>query len=95
MRLPYNMDTQAKKSRYWKALAETREALGINRHTSMREMIQGDYAAMAKAVSSTSYNKMQIQQYVLDKDVRELSDSMEAQREAFTAQSRDIVIKAP
>ena len=82
-------------NRYWKALAETREALGINKHTSMREMIQSDYAAMAKAVSSADYNKLQIQQYVLDEDVRELSDSMEAQKEAFTAQSRDIIIKAP
>jgi hypothetical protein len=82
-------------NRYWKTLVETRETLGINKHTSMREIIQSDYAAMATAVGSANYNKVQIQQYVLDEDVRELSDSMEAQKEAFTARSRDIIIKAP
>ena len=82
-------------NRYWKALSETREALGISKHTSMRELIQSDYAAMAKAVGNANYNRVQIQQYVLDEDVRELSDSMEAQKETFAAQSRDIIIKSP
>ena len=82
-------------NRYWKALTETREALGVDKYTSMRTMIQNDYEAMAKTVSSAYYNKTQIQLYVLDKDVRELSDSMEAQREQFTTQQRDVVIKNP
>jgi hypothetical protein len=61
----------------------------------MRDLIQSDYAAMAKAVGSANYNKTQIQLYVLDKDVRELSDSMEFQKEQFATLSADAVIKEP
>ena len=80
-------------NRYWKSLTEAREALGIDKHTSMRDMIQSDYAAMAKAVNSAEYNKTQIQLYVLDKDVRGLFDSMDVQKEQFATQSKDIVLK--
>ena len=82
-------------NRYWKALAETRAALGIDKHTAMRDLIQGDYAAMSRAVGSATYNKTQIQLYVLDKDVRELSDSMEFQKEQFATMSSAIVINEP
>ena len=82
-------------NRYWKSLTEAREALGIDKHTSMRDLIQGEYAAMMKTVSSAHYNKTQIQLYVLDPDVRNLSDSLEAQKEEFTTQSRNVVIKEP
>lgn len=82
-------------NRYWKALTNAREALGISKHTSMRELIQSDYAAMAKAVVSPSYNEKQIADNVLDPDVREVYDSLEAQKELFTTQSRDAVIKNP
>ena len=77
-------------NRYWKALSEAREAVGIDKHTSMRTLIQGDYAAMSKAVGSARYNERQIQLYVLDPDVRALSDSMEVQKEQFATQSAAI-----
>lgn len=82
-------------NRYWKALTNAREALGISKHTSMRELIQSDYAAMAKAVVNPSYNEKQIADNVLDPDVRDVYDSLEAQKELFTTQSRDAVIKNP
>ena len=79
-------------NRYWKTLSETREALGIDKHTSMRDMIQADYAASAKAVNNRSYNLTQINYYVLDKDVRELADSMEVQKEQFATQSAHVTL---
>jgi hypothetical protein len=82
-------------NRYWKTLTDAREACGIPKHTSMRELIQGDYAETAKAVVSTYYNEKQIEDYVLDPDVRAMDDSLEAQKEEFTTQSRDVVIKDP
>ena len=53
----------------------------------MRELIQSDYATMAKSVGSAKYNRTQIQLYVLDKDVRGLSDSMDYQKEQFATLS--------
>ena len=82
-------------NRYWKAITETREALGIDKHTSMRDMIQSDYAALAKAVNSASYNKLQIDLYILDPDVRELADSMEVQKEQFAIQSAAVNLTKP
>ena len=82
-------------NRYWKAITETREALGIDKHTSMRDMIQSDYAALAKAVNSASYNKLQIDLYILDPDVRELADSMEVQKEQFAIQSAAVNLTEP
>jgi hypothetical protein len=82
-------------NRYWKTLTETRETLGIDKHTSMRDMIQADYAASAKAVNNQNYNLTQINYYVLDKDVRELADSMETQKEQFATQGAAVVINEP
>ena len=82
-------------NRYWKALTETREALGIDKHTSMRDLIQGDYAAMAKPASNANYNQTQIQLYVLDEDVRELCDSMEVQKEQFATMSATVTLTKP
>jgi hypothetical protein len=80
-------------NRYWKALTAAREAVGISKHTSMRDLIQSDYAEIAKAAVNTHYNEKQIQDYVLDPEVREIEDSLESQKEEFTTQSRDVVIK--
>lgn len=82
-------------NRYWKALAEARESLGIDKHTSMRDMIQADYAASAKAVNSLSYNRAQIRDYVLDKGAREIYDSMELQKEQFATQSAAVILTEP
>ena len=82
-------------NRYWKALTESREALGIDKHTSMRDLIQGDYAASAKAVLSSAYNEAQIDDYVLDPAAREIYDSMELQKEQFATQSAAVTLTEP
>ena len=82
-------------NRYWKVLTQTREALGIDKHTSMRELIQGDYAASAKAVSNPTYNEIQIEDYVLDPDARGIYDSMDLQKEQFATHSAAVVLNDP
>ena len=82
-------------NRYWKALTEAREALGIDKHTSMRELIQGDYAASAKAVISSAYNEAQFSDYVLDPTAREIYDSMELQKEQFATQCAAVTLTEP
>lgn len=71
-------------NRYWKAIIQAREALNIPKHTSMRELIQSDYAAMSKSVYSTHYNEKQINEQVMDADARGKFDSFEAQKSEFT-----------
>jgi hypothetical protein len=82
-------------NRYWKSIIEAREALGIDKHTSMRDLIQGDYAEIAKAVVSTHYNERQIDEHILDPDVRELYDSYTTQMVEFATQSEAVVINEP
>ena len=82
-------------NRYWKTLIDTREALGIDKHTSMRDMIQADYAASAKAVNNRTYNEAQINYYVLDKDVREIADSRDVQMEQFAIQGAAVNLTKP
>ena len=82
-------------NRYWKALIEARDALGIDKHTSMRDLIQGDYAASAKAVISSAYNEAQIEDYVLDPSARKIYDSMELQKEQFATRSAAVTLTDP
>ena len=82
-------------NRYWKALTEAREALGIDKHTSMRELIQGEYAASARAVISSAYNEAQINDYALDPAAREIYDSIELQKEQFATQSAAVTLTEP
>ena len=77
-------------NRYWKSITNAREKLGIPKHISMRELIQGNYAEMAKAASNLTYNKTQIREQVLDPEQREKSDSMEKQKVEFTVQRRGL-----
>ena len=77
-------------NRYWKKLTETREMFGIQKHTSMRDLIQSDYAAMSKAICSSNYNETQIYEQILDPSVREVYDSFETQKEIFKTQSKAI-----
>ena len=79
-------------NRYWKTLTQTREALGIPKHISMRELIQGDYAARAQAVTNSKYNENQIQDYVLDPEVRGMYDSLEDQKKEFAIQSAAVIL---
>jgi hypothetical protein len=82
-------------NRYWKTLTSTREALGIDKHISMRELIQGDYAASAKAANNKSYTETQIKDYVLDPEARAVYDSMDIQKEQFATQSAAVVLSEP
>lgn len=77
-------------NRYWKAIIQAREALNIPKHTSMRELIQNDYAAMSKAAYSSYYNERQINELVLDPDARSMFDSLEAQKSEFMIQREAI-----
>ena len=77
-------------TRYWKSITNAREALGIDPHTSMRELIQGEYATMAKAVNSLQYNKTQIDSKVLSSEVRDKVDSLSDQKKTFEIQKRAV-----
>jgi len=79
-------------NRYWKAITSARESLGIQKHTSMREVIQGEYAASAKAATSVPYVTSQIRDYVLDPDVREVYDSIDVQKEQLATQSAAVIL---
>ena len=61
----------------------------------MRDMIQADYAASAKAVNNRNYNLTQINYYFLDKDVRELADSRDVQMEQFAIQGAAVKLTKP
>lgn len=73
-------------NRYWKSIIQAREALGIPKHMSMRALIQGDYAESCKAVTNVKYNEKQIDEHVLDSEVRDMYDSLDAQKSEFTIQ---------
>ena len=77
-------------TRYWKSITNAREALGIDPHTSMRELIQGEYATIAKAVNSLQYNKAQIDSKVLSSEVRDKVDSLSDQKKTFEIQKRAV-----
>ena len=79
-------------NRYWKALTQTRESLGIMKHISMRDMIQGNYAESKKAVLNAMYNRTQIQENVLDTKARAKCDSIEDQRLQFTTISESMTL---
>lgn len=74
-------------NKYWKAISATRDALGISKHTSMRDLVQNDYAAAARAVNSAEYNKVQFEDHVFERNVREIYDSKDLQAKQFAIQS--------
>ena len=82
-------------NRYWKAITEARNTLGIPRHISMRELIQGDYAESAKAVNNIVYTETQINENVLSSEERAICDSMDKQREQFATQSAAVTLTEP
>jgi hypothetical protein len=82
-------------NRYWKSITAAREAIGISKHTSMRELIQGNYAEIAKAVVSKKYNEQQIEEHILAPDVRNLYDSYMTQMVEFATQSAANFISEP
>ena len=76
--------------KYWRAITEARDALGIPKHITMRELIQGDYAESSKAVTNVQFNKTQIEEQVLDREVVTVYDSMAAQKMEFRIQREGI-----
>ena len=56
----------------------------------MRELIQGDYAESSKAVTNVQFNKTQIEEQVLDREVVTVYDSMAAQKMEFRIQREGI-----
>ena len=82
-------------NRYWKSIINAREALGIPKHTSMRDLIQNDYAESAKAVENCNYNETQIYDGVLDPADRAMYDSMEMQKEQFATMSATVILTQP
>lgn len=82
-------------NRYWKSIINAREALGIPKHTSMRDLIQLDYAESAKAVENRSYNEKQIFDGVLDPADREMHDSLDMQKEQFATMSAAVTLTKP
>ena len=81
-------------NRYWKALTNAREALGIEKHISMRSLIQNNYAEVKKAATNPSYTETQIEDYLLDPGQRDAVDSIETQREQFKIQQSAADTKA-
>ena len=82
-------------NKYWKAIIQAREALGIPKHTSMRSLIQGDYEKASKAVNNPKYHERQIKDNALDPDAREMIDSLDAQKADFTIQREAIATSLP
>jgi hypothetical protein len=82
-------------NRYWKAITDAREACGVPKHISMRDLIQGDYAEIAKAVENRSYNEKQIFDGVLDPADREMHDSLDMQKEQFATMSSAVTLSKP
>ena len=78
---------------YWDTLAHTRQLLGIDKHISIREMIQADYAEAAKAVTSAVYHETQIKDHVVEPQARAKFDSIDKQKELFVTQSNAINVR--
>ena len=76
--------------KYWRAITDAREALGIPKHIPTRELIQGDYAESSKAVNCAKYAETQINEQVLHKSVIEVYDSMDVQKSVFNTQLEGI-----
>ena len=79
-------------NKYWKTLSAARDALGISRHTSMRDLVQADYAEAARAINSVAYNERQIEDYALDDNVRQVYDNRNVQMNQFATQAAAAIL---
>ena len=92
---PYNR-TPKWNNRYWKAITEAREAIGIPKHISVRELIQGNYGVMQQTVKNANYHKDHFETELFSQEKRASVDSMDKQKEEFNLQSAKIALdKAP
>ena len=82
-------------NRYWKKLIEVRETLGIDKHTSIRDMIQADYAAAAKGANSIEFHEKQIRENVMGENALATVDSIDKQKELFATQSGFFALTEP
>ena len=79
-------------NKYWKTLSAARDALGISKHTSMRDLVQADYAEAARAINSTAYNQRQVEDYALDENVRQVYDNRTVQMNQFATQAAAAIL---
>lgn len=91
---PYNK-TPNWNNRYWKSITKAREAIGIPKYVSMRELIQGNYAVMQKTMSNVNYHKEHVNEQIFAPEKRAVNDSMDKQNEAFVIQSAKIADNQP
>lgn len=92
---PYNR-TPKWNNRYWKAITEAREAIGIPKHISVRDLIQGNYSVMQQTIKNANYHKDHLETELFSQEKRASVDSMDKQKEEFGLQSAKIALdKAP
>ena len=88
---PYNR-TPKWNNRYWKAITEAREAIGIPKHISVRDLIQGNYSVMQKTLQNANYHKDHFETELFSQEKRASVDSMDKQKEEFGLQSAQIAL---
>lgn len=88
---PYNR-TPKWNNRYWKAITEAREAIGIPKHISVRDLIQGNYGVMQQTMKNASYHKDHFETELFSQEKRANVDSMDKQKEEFGLQSAKIAL---
>lgn len=86
---PYNR-TPKWNNRYWKAITEAREAIGIPKHISVRDLIQGNYGVMQQTMKNVNYHKDHLETEIFSQEKRANVDSMDKQKEEFGLQSAKI-----
>ena len=82
-------------NRYWNAITRAREAIGIPKYVSMRDLIQGNYAVMQKTMSNANYHKDHVNDQIFDPEKRAAIDSKDKQSEQFIIQSAKIAENKP
>lgn len=88
---PYNR-TPKWNNRYWKAITEAREAIGIPKHISVRDLIQGNYSVMQQTMKNVNYHKDHFETELFSQEKRANVDSMDKQKEEFGLQSAKIAL---
>ena len=78
-------------TRYWQAITNARDALGVPRHISMRELIQGNYAEMSKVAGNAKYNEVQAKEQIFEPKQLEAHDSLDKQKVEFTIKRNGII----
>jgi hypothetical protein len=80
-------------NRYWQRLVTARDILGMDKHASMRDIIQADYVQAAKAATSVVYQEKQFQEHILDPKERAKYDSIDKQKEQYAVTAAAFTLK--